>query len=63
MPNAYLGGQLKNTSCDIQHFTVTDSKAHDAVMNIYPGKTVKKKQCIGHVQKQVGNRLLLVKKR
>ena len=38
-----------------------DSKAHDAVMNIYPGKTVNKKQCIGHVQKRVGNRLLLLK--
>ena len=40
-----------------------DSKAHDAVMNIYPGKTVNKKQCIGHVQKRVGNRLLLLKKK
>lgn len=39
-----------------------DSKAHDAVFDIYPGKPIQKLQCVGHVQKRVGNRLLNLKK-
>ena len=39
-----------------------DSKSHDAVVNIYPGKKVDKLQCVGHVQKRVGARLLKLKK-
>ena len=38
------------------------SKAHVAVENIYPNKPVQKLQCIGHVQKRVGCRLLKLKK-
>lgn len=39
-----------------------DSKAHAAVLNVYPKKPVRKLQCIGHVQKRVGCRLLKLKK-
>ena len=39
-----------------------DSKSHDAVVDIYPGKPIQKLQCVGHVQKRVGNRLLNLKK-
>ena len=41
-----------------------DSKSHQAVMHIYhEGKVVKKYQCVGHVQKRVGSRLLALKKK
>ena len=39
-----------------------DSKSHPAVMNTYTGIDVKKQECIGHVQKRVGNRLRNLKK-
>lgn len=38
-----------------------DSKSHIAVENIYDGIKVMKKECIGHVQKRVGNRLRKLK--
>ena len=38
-----------------------DSKSHIQVENIYPGLKVKKKECIGHVQKRVGNRVRKLK--
>ena len=38
-----------------------DSKPH--IVDIYPGVKVNKLQCIGHVQKRVGSRLLSLKKR
>ena len=39
-----------------------DSKSHHAVANIYPGVTVEKLECVGHVQKRVGTRLRNLKK-
>ena len=40
-----------------------DSKSHPAVENIYNGIKVQKLECIGHVQKRVGNRLRKLKTR
>ena len=40
-----------------------DSKSHPTVENTYPGLKVKKRECIGHVQKRVGYRLRELKKR
>ena len=40
-----------------------DSKSHPAVENIYDDVKVKKLECIGHVQKRVGNRLCKLKSR
>ena len=37
------------------------SKTHLAVNEIYPNITVRKLECIGHVQKQVGGRLRKLK--
>ena len=34
-----------------------DSKSHPTVQDVYPGLKVKKRECIGHVQKRVENRL------
>ena len=39
-----------------------DSKSHLAVLDTYPGVKVKKLQCVGHVQKRVGARLVKLKK-
>ena len=39
-----------------------DCKSHAAVIDFYPGMKVRKLQCVGHVQKRVGNRLLKLKK-
>ena len=33
-----------------------DSKAFTSIENIYPGRNVEKLECVGHVQKRVGNR-------
>ena len=38
-----------------------DSKGYSAVQHIYPGITMKKFECIGHVQKRVGTRLRKLK--
>ena len=40
-----------------------DSKSHTTVKEIYPGVTVRKFECIGHVQKRVGNRLRNLRKK
>ena len=40
-----------------------DSKSHETVKNIYRGIIVRKLQCVGHVQKRVGNRCLKLKKK
>ena len=34
-----------------------DSKSFDEVKNMYDGVVVEKQECVGHVQKRVGNRL------
>ena len=39
-----------------------DTKCFSTVKDIYDGITVSKKECIGHVQKRVGNRLRKLKK-
>jgi len=39
-----------------------DSKSHPTVIDTYPGISIKKQECIGHVQKRVGNRLRNLKK-
>ena len=38
-----------------------DSKSFPAVKDVYPGVIVRKKECIGHVQKRVGTRLRKLK--
>ena len=40
-----------------------DSKSFSSVQNIYPGHKVIKYECIGHVQKRMGNRLRKRRKR
>lgn len=35
-----------------------DSKSHLAIIDNYPGIKVKKLQCVGHVQKRVGSRVM-----
>ena len=39
-----------------------DSKSFSAVKKIYPSRKVVKKECIGHVQKRIGNQLRKLKK-
>ena len=39
-----------------------DSKSYPSVQNIYDGIEIEKLECVGHVQKRVGNRLLNLKK-
>ncbi len=39
-----------------------DSKGYEKVKNVYPGVLVSKYECVGHVQKRVGNRLRKLKK-
>ena len=39
-----------------------DSKSFSAVKDVYPGITVTKLECVGHVQKRVGTRLRNLKK-
>ena len=39
-----------------------DSKAFTTIENIYPGRTVIKLECVGHIQKRVGNRARKLKK-
>lgn len=40
-----------------------DSKSHATVKYIYPDLTIEKLECIGHVQKRVGNRLRNLRKK
>ena len=40
-----------------------DSKSHETVKKTYLGIIVRKRQCVGHVQKRVGNRCIKLKKR
>ena len=42
-----------------------DSKAHSSVVSAYPypGLTVQKGECIGHIQKRVGSRLRRLRKK
>ncbi|GBN31325.1 hypothetical protein AVEN_118177-1, partial [Araneus ventricosus] len=44
-----------------QYYGDGDSKAYDAVKDIYGGNTVNKLECNGHVQKRVGSRLRKLK--
>ena len=39
-----------------------DSKGFHKAKDVYPGVSVVKYECIGHVQKRVGNRLRKLKK-
>ncbi|GBL72657.1 hypothetical protein AVEN_127907-1 [Araneus ventricosus] len=45
-----------------QYYGDGDSKAFDAVKDIYDGNTVTKLECIGHMQKRVGSRLRKLEK-
>ncbi|GBO18345.1 hypothetical protein AVEN_27748-1 [Araneus ventricosus] len=45
-----------------QYYGDGDSKAYDAVKDIYSENTVTKLECIGHVKKRVGSRLRKLKK-
>ena len=40
-----------------------DSKSYDTICNTYPGITVEKLECVGHVKKRVGSRLRTLKKK
>lgn len=40
-----------------------DSKSHQIIENVYSGIKVQKLECIGHVQKRVGNRIRKLKER
>ena len=46
-----------------EYFGDGDSKSFSAVQNIYDGVTIVKRECIGHIQKRVGNRCRKLKKR
>ena len=39
-----------------------DSKSFNSVKDVYDGITIKKQECIGHIQKRVGNRLRKLKR-
>ena len=39
-----------------------DNKSFETIKSFYPGVTVKKLECVGHVQKRVGARLRNLKK-
>ena len=43
--------------------TERDSKSYSSIMKTYAGIEVEKLECVGHVQKSVGNRLRNIKKR
>ena len=46
-----------------KYFGDGDSKSHSTVKDIYPGVTVRKFECVGHVQKRVGKRLQNLRKK
>ncbi|GFV73621.1 uncharacterized protein TNCV_1270011 [Trichonephila clavipes] len=45
----------------VQFYRDGDSKSFDAVKNVYGENSVKKFECIGHIQKRVGSRLRRLK--
>ena len=48
--------------CYTDYYGDGDSKSFSSVEHVYSPKVVKKKECIGHVQKRVGTRLRKLKK-
>ena len=52
----------KNNLYYAEYYGDGDTKSFSAVKNIYPEKTVLKKECLGHVQKRVGKRIRALKK-
>ena len=53
----------KNNMCYNEYYGDGDSKSFMKVKNIYEGLTVKKLECVGHVQKRVGTRLRALKRK
>ena len=49
--------------CYNEYYGDGDSKSFMKVKNIYEGLTVKKLECVGHVQKRVGTRLRALKRK
>ena len=46
-----------------QYFGDGDSKGHAEVKDVYEGVILKKQECVGHVQKRVGNQLRALKRK
>ena len=57
VPQQFLGDPWKNIIYDIQFYGDGDSKSYEKVKNLYTGVGVEKFECVGHIQKRVGNRL------
>ena len=55
--------EIFNRSKDKGLIYTGDSKGYEKVKETYPGVSVVKYECIGHVQKRVGNRLRKLKKK
>ena len=52
----------KRKLCYSKYLGDGDSKAFSSIENIYPGRNVEKLECVGHIQKRVGNRCRNLKK-
>ncbi|GFX35991.1 uncharacterized protein TNCV_4215131 [Trichonephila clavipes] len=52
--------QMRKLQC-LHFFGDGDSKSFDAVKNVYDETSIKKFECIGHIQKRVGSRLRKLK--
>ena len=53
----------KNSLCYSEYYGDGDSKSFTKVKDIYEVLTVNKLECVGHVQKRVGTRLLALKRK
>ena len=52
----------KNGSRYVDFYDDGDTRSFKNIENTYPGIQVRKLECIGHIQKRVGNRLRKLKK-
>ena len=52
----------KNKLCYMEYYGGGDTKSFSVVENVYPETKVLKKECIGHIQKRIGNKLRKKKK-
>ena len=61
--NIFERSVVKNKQRYTDFYGDGDSKKHKVIEDVYPGIKVQKLECIGHIQKRVGNRLWKLKER
>ena len=63
MPQQFLGDPWKKHNLRYTHFYGDgDSKSYEKVKNLQTDLVVEKFECVGHIQKRVGNRLRKIEK-